>query len=195
MKHAWKTTICAALIGISTLGAALPAKAETCGGNSLAAELMKKHKDKLAKLGCKGDKECATHREDLVKNLISVWNQLADNSPATIGPRRLDLGVNLQGTVLNPGERRFISLPILDHDKVKLTLKKEGGQSETDIVISKLDPDGKCSEVAHKTVPFGTGSYKKTFTVDSARGSILIVHLVPKSVLRKLEYTLRADGQ
>ncbi len=134
-------------------------------------------------------------REDLAKNAIEVWNGIVGkDSKLTIGPRRLDFGTNLEGTVLNPGERRFISMPIQD-DQVKLSFKKTGGQSETHVVISKLDANGKCSEVAHYTVPFGKGSFHKTITVPSTQGAILIVRVTPTVPLRKLDYTLRADGK
>lgn len=195
MKHSLKSALCAGLLAISTLSAAPQAAAQQCGGNNMAAELLKKHQAKLTALGCKSDTDCAEKRADLIKNLVDVWNQLAGNSPLTIGPRRLDLGTTLGGAVVNPGERRFISLPIVGHDKVKLKITKKGGQAETEIVVSKLDASGRCSEVARETVPAGTGSYTKTLNLSSVRGAVLIVRLTPKDLLRKLEYTLRADGQ
>lgn len=194
MKRSMKMALCAGLLGMSTLSLAAPVHAEQCGGNSMAAELLKKHQDKLKELGCKDDKECAKNRQKLFENSVNFWNSLVGNSPLTIGPRRLDFDSDLKGTVINPGERRFISLPIIDYDKMTVSITKQGGQAETELTISKLDAQGKCTELVHEDIPKGTGNYARSFSFDEVRGSVIIVRLTPKGLGRKLEYTLKAKG-
>jgi hypothetical protein len=196
MSRSIKVVLCAVVLGVSSLSLPGPAAAEDCGGSSMAAQILKNHQDKLKALGCKNDADCIAKRNEIVDNGKAFWNSMAGNSWAAIGPRELTLGEELKGTVINPGERRFLSaLPIIDYDTVKLTLTKKGGQAETDVRIYRLDAQGNCAELATVTVPKGDGSFAQTFTLSAVRGSVLTVRLTPKGLGRKLEYTLLAKGQ
>lgn len=188
-------------IGVLASGVLLaqPALAADCGGDNIAASILKNHQDKLKNLGCKGDEDCIKDRakkEALIKEGIRFWNSMVGNSWAAIGPRELEIAKELKGTVVNPGERKFITaLPIIDFDNLDLAINKQGGKAETSIQISKLDARGSCSVVATETVAAGDGSYRKTVNLTAVRGSVLIVRLTPKGLGRKLEYTLNATGR
>lgn len=196
MNRSLKVALCVGLLGVSTVCVAPPALAEECGGSSMAAQILKNHQDKLKYFGCKNDQDCIAKRGELITNATTFWNSMAGNSWATIGPRELETGKDLKGTVQNPGERRFLTkMPIIDFDSAKLTLKKLDGQAETDVRVYELDAQGNCNELAHETIPKGTGSYAKTLTLQGIRGSVLTVRLTPKGLGRKLEYTLRLDPQ
>lgn len=178
---------------------ARPALAVDCGGDNIAATILKNHQDKLRNLGCKGDEDCIKDREkkaELVKEGIKFWNSMVGNTWAAIGPRELEFTAELKGTVVNPGERKFITaMPIIDFDNASLVINKQGGKAETAIQISRLDARGTCSVVATETVSAGDGAYSKTVALTAVRGSVLIVRLTPKGLGRKLEYTLKATGR
>ena len=162
----------------------------------MAAEILKNYKDKLASLGCKNDKDCIAKRAEIVANATTFWNSMAGNSWAKVGPRELETGKELKGTVVNPGERRFLTkLPIIDFDSAKLTLQKVDGQAETEVRVYELDAQGNCNELASETIPKGKGAYAKTLTLQGIRGSVITVRMTPKGFGRKLEYTLRFDPQ
>lgn len=196
MNRSLKVAICAGFLGLSTAVVVPTVAAQECGGSSMAAQILKNHQDKLKQLGCKNDKECIAKRQELIDNAKTFWNTMVGNSWATIGPRDLQLGADLKGTVINPGERRFVSsVPVIDYDNMTVKIDKRGGQAETSIQISKLDAQGKCSDLFTETVPSGSGAYSKTFSLSEVRGSVITVRLTPKGLGRKLEYTLRADGK
>lgn len=196
MNRSIKAALCVGLLGISTLSLAAPVEAEECGGSSMAAQIFNNHKSKLKEYGCKNDQDCIAKRNELVANATAFWNSMAGSSWATFGPRDLAFGQDLKGTVLNPGERRFVtSVPIIDFDNMTLTLNKTGGKAETDVQISKLDAQGNCVDVARFTVPKGDDSFSRSLSIPAVRGSVITVRLTPKGLGRKLEYTLRATGQ
>ncbi|MBK8255314.1 MAG: hypothetical protein IPK82_21985 [Polyangiaceae bacterium] len=196
MNRSLKVLVCAALLGFATATAPAPVTAAECGGQSMAAQILKNHQDKLKALGCKKDADCIAKRNEIVENAKTFWNSMAGNSWATLGPRDLELGKDLKGTVVNPGERRFINaVPVIDYDNMTVTITKTGGKAETGIQISKLDAQGNCTDLVTETVPAGDGAYKKTFSLSAVRGSVITVRLTPKGLGRKLEYTLRADGK
>ncbi len=196
MNRSVKAALCVGLFGISALSFSPPVAAEECGGSNMAAQILAAHQDKMKALGCKNDKDCIAKRADLINSATTFWNMMAGNSWATIGPRDLAFGQDLKGTVVNPGERRFVTaVPIIDFDNMTLAFNKTDGKAETDVQVSKLDAQGNCVDVARFTVPKGDGSFSKSLTISAVRGSVITVRITPKGLGRKLGYTLRATGQ
>lgn len=132
---------------------------------------------------CKDSDEClanAQKKEDLYKEMITFWNQQAQGSWATIGPRPLLPGSLHDGKVLAGGTRLFISQGALDADKWEVVVTKQGGGA-ADVTISAFDGSN-CLQ--GRTVSFDKDDKdgtKKTLTLTNAKSLLGVVKVDAKN--------------
>ena len=153
-------------VSISTIMvAALPgfAFAQNCqSATKVAADIYDKVGTEAIALGCSAVKialagegntfdtkdllDCykdASFFSGLTKSLVGWWNnQVADNNWSTLGPRRLTLNTNLDGTLVGTTGRMFISFP-LENDTLTITTSERDGKAKTSLIVCKHLPDGK----------------------------------------------------
>lgn len=132
---------------------------------------------------CKDSAEClanAQKKEELVREMVAFWNEQAQGSWATIGPRPLLTGGTVNdGKVLAGGARLFVSQVPLDADRYEIVVTKEGGGAAE---ITFSTHDGKTC-LQGKSVSFDKddkAGTKKTFVVDKAMGQLGIVKVDAK---------------
>jgi len=130
---------------------------------------------------CGTSAEClanAQKKEELVREMIAFWNEQAQGSWATIGPRELS-AVN-DGKVIAGTSRLFVSQSVLDGDKYEIVVEKQGGGA-ADVTASLYD--GKTC-IPMKSVSFDKDDKpgtKKTIVVEKALGLEAMVKVDAKN--------------
>src|ERR1044071_945493 len=89
---------------VATTSAAAP----VTGGTSLAA---------TATLSATCIRNTQKYKEAIEK-MVTLFNDLAANGPATLGPRRIEFGNPQTGVLVGPMDRTFVSVYPLDKDSV-----------------------------------------------------------------------------
>ena len=127
-----------------------------------------------------------------VDEMIKFWNSMAGNSWAKIGPRRLDYGTNLDGTVVGPTTRVFVAETPTNTDKVEIKLNKLDGKAKTSVTVCKVDKSGRKTKLWDFTAD--NGNYTKTWTktLSGVKDELVTVNIVGHSATNKFKYTLRA---
>jgi hypothetical protein len=127
-----------------------------------------------------------------VDEMIKFWNSMAGNSWAKIGPRRLDFGKNLNGSVVGPTSRVFIAETPSNKDKVEVKIDKLDGKAKTSITVCSVDKAGRKTKLWDFTAD--NGNYTKTWkkTVSGVKDGIVTVNIVGHSATNKFKYTVRA---
>jgi hypothetical protein len=140
--------------------------------------------------------DVATKVADITENMISFWNKMVNNNWATIGPRRLDYGTTLTGTVVSKGERMFVAALPTDKDKVDLKIKKTDGKAETDVTVCK-DYRGTKTPVWAFTIPNGDDNVGQVWSrsLTGLKARELTVHFGGNSVTNSMSYELTATKQ
>jgi hypothetical protein len=135
--------------------------------------------------------------------LIDKWNGLVQNSPLRLGPRDTAFGQDQVGTVVAPGDRRFVSQPIEPTKGVTISVKKrapiagdqptKGGcvvtvcavdldsAAETSLASFTFEPDAKV----------GT-EFNKSFAASQVGNKVIIVKLDGKGLAARFPYTYKA---
>ncbi|MBI2369626.1 MAG: hypothetical protein HYV08_05195 [Deltaproteobacteria bacterium] len=187
---------------LSTFLSVAVAHAEPCGSvASIAADLWKKYGEVAKQVGCyaaqaegvpyAGCYAAASTYEKTAKEMISHWNQMAKGGWAKIGPRELEFGRRLDGTLVSVGERVFITRAPLNKDRVELRVRKTGGRAEGSVTVCKIDEKGKSTKLWDFDLEEGSKSRKLT----GVQNHLLSVHLDAKGITKKFEYTLRATRE
>jgi len=93
---------------------ALPsASAQSCDIPAFVKDFVKNLKDECKKLeGPNASTSTCTKKQAALLKLIEKWNGLVQNSPLKLSPRDTTFGQDQLGTVIAPGDRRFVSQPI-----------------------------------------------------------------------------------
>jgi hypothetical protein len=127
-----------------------------------------------------------------VDEMIKFWNSMAGNSWAKIGPRRLDFGKNLAGTVVGPTTRVFIAETPSDKNQVEVKIDKLDGKAKTSITVCKVDKTGRKTKLWDFTAD--NGSYTKTWTktLSGVKDELITVNIAGHSATNKFQYTVRA---
>lgn len=127
-----------------------------------------------------------------VQRIKNVWNAIASNGSATIGPRFLELdGGNETGTILGQTKRTFVTPPSFDN-KVEVTINKYDGKAKTGVVICVQGRDGVTTQRATYEFPNSRNGKVKKFVLNNVKGKIIIVALKNKSVGNKFKYRINA---
>ncbi|MDC0673416.1 hypothetical protein [Nannocystis radixulma] len=205
------TTIRTLLVAstLSAVALAVPSQAEAACGSSaatVAADVWEEFHDEALMLGCAVGAVLAnadfddcygsvSFYSDIFTNMISWWNDMANNSWATIGPRQLQWTGVMNGTLQLGGGRVFCSAAPSDKETVDITIEKLDGRAETEVEICKMRKDG--TSVTTHTFTFANGTDNigavKTRTVTSAKDDVICVHLDNKSATNSFQYSLDAD--
>lgn len=182
-----RTTLVATCLGLGLGLLAAPPTAHaqsTCNSGAKVLEaIWGRWGERIKAKACKSSEEClsnAAKKEELLREMVAFWNEQAQGSWATIGPRPLlaDGPVN-DGKVLAGGARLFVSQAPLDADKWEVVVTKEGGgAAEVSISLS----DGKSCRPA-TSVSFDKddkAGTKKKLSVDKATGALGVVKVDAK---------------
>ena len=178
----WGDTIIA--VGcVAKSAAATSAAAPVTGGASLAA---------TAALSAQCIRNTQKYKEAIEK-MVYLFNDLADNGPATLGPRRIEFG-NLQtGLLVGPMDRTFVSVYPMDKDSVTFRIKKVEGDSRVEVVICKIDPQGTVTNLTvFETDDKDPDGKEYVKTVTGVSNYLVQIRLNGKSAIKKFKYQFRA---
>ena len=164
----------ALLAGLGLSGDVPAQSAAACGsGPKLAADLWQAYERQTKEAGCylpwkAGSpdswgpcmQEYSKIPLQLGEKMIGVWNHLADNEWATIGPRRIEPGSN-HGTLLSPGNRLWLTHTPQFMDEVRVRIHKRKAtdakllgaeiplNTRVDVSVCATRPDGE-SKLIHR---------------------------------------------
>ena len=133
----------------------------------------------------------ASKYKEAAEAMVGVFNALADNGPATIGPRRIEFGSRQNGTLIGRVDRTFISVYPMDKPSVTFKIKKLDGEGSIDAVICKVDADGRLTNLA--TVSFSENDpngKEVSKSVSGVENQLVQIRLDGKTALRKFQYEL-----
>lgn len=143
----------------------------------------------------------ASFATGLADMMTGWWNKMvADQSTtwSTLGPRRLDMNKDNDGTLEGTGGRMFVAAVPFRTDSATVTISERDGKGKASAVVCLHEPDGKAREV--KTVWFNDTDTRKdnesetrTVELTGVKGLLPSIHLDGKSFSNKLSYTLRVD--
>jgi hypothetical protein len=164
--------------------AAAPAHAQSkCNSASkVTSAIWSKYGEELKKAGCKKGGEKCSKMEAVVREMVSFWNQQAENGWATIGPREIVFEGKLDGKIVAGGERVFVTkLPLVDADTVTVEVKKEGGKAPAIVSISLVDEQGRCVEGSEVDFDGGSGrDTVKRLSISGARDRLVVIKIDAK---------------
>ncbi|HET8819552.1 MAG TPA: hypothetical protein VFM73_08425 [Xanthomonadaceae bacterium] len=206
-------------LALAAMSLATPAHAASCDSAAhIAADLWNEYGKDAMQLGCtvagaattvatsgaSGDPAAtsdacldnATKREQMVRRMIATWNRLASNRWATLGPRQLLLDVDHEGTVVGPGTRLFVTPAPLHAEAIDLAFRKEDFRGAVEVTVCSYAAGGHKARRMNFTVAPGDGNIGKRWLkrIEGVKGQLLSVHIVGKSVARKLRYVLDVDS-
>ncbi len=125
-----------------------------------------------------------------VTKIKNVWNWIASNGGANIGPRLLELdGGNEQGSITGQTKRTFVTPPSFDN-KVEITINKYDGKAKTGVVICVQGRDGVTRQRASYEFPNNKNGKVKKFVLNNVKGKIIIIAMKNKSVGNKFKYRI-----
>lgn len=133
----------------------------------------------------------ATKYKEAAESMVRLFNALADNGPATIGPRRIEFGSRQNGTLIGRLDRTFLSVYPMDKPSVTFKVKKLDGEGALEGVICKVDADGRLTSLA--TFSFGENDpngKEITKVVSGVDNQLVQIRLDGKTALRKFQYEL-----
>ncbi len=133
----------------------------------------------------------ATKYKVAAEEMVRLFNQLADNGQATLGPRRIEFGTNQFGTLIGPSNRTFVSVYPMDKNSITFKVKKLEGESKAEVVICKIDADNKITNLA---VFNFTGDEKDgteiVKTVTGVENHLVQIRLNGQTAVKKLRFQL-----
>jgi hypothetical protein len=134
-------------------------------------------------------------QREIKKKMISFWNKQANNTWATIGPRRLDLNTKHEGKLIGTSGRLFITLHPLIEDKITVHVTKRDGKAKTSVTVCKIGKNKKGVKVWDFKFASGKDNIGKQLkkTLTGVQGYLLSIHLDAKSVANTFSYSLRAQ--
>lgn len=155
------------------------AAAPLTGGASVAATIT---------LSSTCIKNAAKYKE-AAEAMVRLFNQLADNGQATLGPRRIEFGSPQSGTLIGPSNRTFVSVYPMDKNSVSFKVKKLEGDGKVEVVICRIDGESKLTNLA---VFNFTGDEKDgteiVKTVSGVENNLVQIRLNGQSAVKKFKY-------
>lgn len=201
MRRILLTTALMFAIGIAIIPSS---NAQDCDIPNVVKDLVKKLNDECKKLEGEDAKTstCTKKQARLVK-MVEKWNSLVGNSSLRIGPREMEFGIEQTGSLLTPGDRRFVSQIIEPGKGVTVNVTKRAasiGDDDTKggcvVNICAVDLDtGAESKLATHTfegnASIGT-QMNKSFSSSQVGNKVLIVRLDGKGVGKRFPYSFKA---
>lgn len=126
-----------------------------------------------------------------VKKIKRVWNAIASNGSATIGPRYLEFETTKKGNIVGQTKSTFITPPSFE-DTIEITINKYDGKAKTGVTICTQTQSGITQNVTSYEFPNNRNGAIKKFTVRNANGKVIIVAMKNKSVGNKFKYRISA---
>lgn len=184
---------------------ALPsASADSCDIPAFVKDFVKNLRDECKKLeGPNAATSTCTKKQATLLKLVDKWNGLVQNSPLRLGPRDTAFGQDQFGTVVAPGDRRFVSQPIEPGKGVTISVKKRApvvGDEPTKggcvVTVCAVDLDSAAetslaSFTFEKDDKVGT-EFSKSFSASQVGNKVVIVKLDGKGIAARFPYTYRA---
>jgi hypothetical protein len=184
---------------------ALPsASADTCDIPGFVKDFVKNLKEECKKLeGAQASTSTCTKKQASLLKLIEKWNGLVQNSPLRLGPRDTAFGSDQFGTVIAPGDRRFITQPIEPTKGVTISVKKRAplaGDQPTKggcvVTVCSVDLDS-ATETSLASFTFEADAkvgteFTKTFSASQVGNKVITVKLDGKGLAARFPYTYKA---
>lgn len=128
-----------------------------------------------------------------VTQLRNHWNWIVNNSPATVGPRRLEMDGGFEtGNIVGQTKSTFVTPPSFN-DRVVITINKIDGKAETGIAICTHDQSGVSNTATTYLFPNDNDPKTKTFVVTNAKAKIISIAMKNNSVGNKFQYRIKAE--
>lgn len=127
------------------------------------------------------------------EDMVKFFNVMANNSWATIGPRRIEYGNTQTGTLVSTISRVFISPAPVDKDSLTFKVKKLEGKAKVTVVICKVDHKGDMTKLTEFEFDKGDDNTGQEIsrTVSGVQGYMVQVRLDADSVAKEFKYNLR----
>ena len=124
-----------------------------------------------------------------------LWDRLAGDSWATLGPRQIRYNNVQGGTVVNPTKRTFISYLPLDSDSATISLTKRGGGASTEVAVCSHGPDGDTRLEYSEVISGNTqdGYEWSPPELHSMINRMISIQVQPAGVGKKFGYVLRVS--
>ena len=143
-----------------------------------------------------------------VDRAVQGFNWLVGDSWATLGPRSLTFGETKGGTIIFPGDRKFVSVVPSRSDAINLNIREKSGKARVRAVICKK-AEGEPTMRLNKDIIFNynkESSFKdqdETFLIGGTKNSIVSVILKSQynddiavtNVVPEFEYTIQIDEE
>jgi hypothetical protein len=131
--------------------------------------------------------------KEAIEKMVSLFNDLADNGPATLGPRRIEFGDIQRGVLVGPMDRTFVSVYPMDKDSVTFRVKKIEGESKVEVIICKIDAQGTVSNLAVFEMDEKDADGKEYVkTVTGVSNQLVQIRLNGKTAVKKFKYEFKA---
>lgn len=145
--------------------------------------------------------DAAGKAREVSEAMVSFWNSnIAKNSWATIGPRRLDFNTTLKGKLVSTGGRWFVCPEVSIHDRIRIEVWERSGKAKTEISFHLMNPaSGTCRDEGNYLLNEDRDEKKDTRqhitrVISNAKGQVALVHLDAKSVANTFEYEVRLSS-
>ncbi|HWP42959.1 MAG TPA: hypothetical protein VNO14_06980 [Blastocatellia bacterium] len=174
-----KSILIAGVMIMAVVFAAMPsARADECKSlTQIATSIFSKFAEECKKEGEADTKKCTLSAK--FRAIVERLNAFANNSWATLGPRKIEFGTTQTGTLIIPGDRTFLSSTPLDKNSATITITKKDGRGGAVVTICKVNDKGVYTKL--KEFRFDTGDPKspvtRTETVSGVQNHILQVRL------------------
>jgi hypothetical protein len=163
---------------VAAVGGEAKAQSACNSGSKVITAIWAQWGERIKAKQCKSSEECLANtqkKEELFREMITFWNQQAQGSWATIGPRPLLVaGAKNDGKVLAGGSRLFVSQTPLESDTWEVIVTKEGNGA-AEVTVSSSDGVG-CTQGPSVTfAKSDKNGTKKRLTLTGANGRIGVV--------------------
>ncbi len=129
--------------------------------------------------------------QELASTAVTGWNQLANNSWSTIGPRSLNIGSTETGNVVGRTTRTFI-MPPSNRDTIRVTINKTDGRARTGVTICTQTNDDRRQSVVSHSFPNTNDPLVETFEITGAADKVISIAIKNYSVGNQFQYSIIA---
>lgn len=132
-----------------------------------------------------------------LKDWLGIWNSVANNGPATIGPRMITWTSGESGRVIAPGDRTWVSeFPTVGGATVDIDYNE--GKALVNIYYCAIDADGHVTPLDSEIGVKKRDPGRRTFSAEEVDGKFLVVQVDGrKKFTHAYDYNIRikADGK
>lgn len=177
------------------------AQSKCTGVSNVVTSFWSQFGERVKAKGCKSAEECMANtqrKEEILRELVAWWNQQAQGSWATIGPRALGLkGESHDGNVVLGTSRLFHhrETPAVEADWVSICVTKQGGGGAKISLSSYNGTTNNCTSAEPVSFDKGDRDNTKKGTVLSSgvRGNSIYVKVDAEGT-QKFDYKFTAQA-